>query len=714
MMLWVFSAALFLSASLMFALQPMAGKMLLPIVGGAPAGWITAMAFFQTALLAGYYLAHLLSRWNPRVQTVVYLAGMAGASYFLPMALPADAQASNAADVFLLLAKTAGLPFVFLAATSSTLQRLFSATDHPSAKDPYFLYAASNLGSLAGLFCYPFFLEPLMGLGAQAGAFFYTHIVIALLAVACLLLSGNTKEQPCEKSMAASSCGERMRWILLSFIPSSLLLGVTTHITTDIFSAPLLWVLPLAIYIGTFIAAFAQRQFFALSGIQRLHLPAVALSIAVVLLFNASIRVSFNAVLLHLAAFGITALLCHKLLAAARPDKSRLTEFYLMIALGGALGGLLNAFVIPVVLDRLIEYPLLLSLSILINPAFREKISYKTAVLAGAGGVSLIFLISLVRAEADALTGTLAGLMNGSILAADMCLLTALILPSMHPKTALAGTLSVLLAMEFIAPKNILLAERNFFGVVKVFEMPQKINNKDYIAKYMYHGTTTHGFQIQSAEFEKTPTAYFTRTGPVGQVFEALAPKKILVTGLGAGTINCYKTPENEITFIEIDPAVIKIAQKQFTYLSTCGMPRIITGDGRLALAKLEEKFDLIIIDAFSSDTIPTHLITTEALKIYADHLTLNGVMIFNLSNRYINLWYSLITTAANAGLDSRFILDIELDEPYAAYSQWLAVAPDNNRLKPLEKLGWIAIPPSKDLRPWTDDYTNLLSTLEF
>ncbi len=710
MMIAAFSSGLFLAASLMFALQPMTGKMLLPIVGGAPSGWIVAMAFFQTALLGGYLIAHLLSRFTPRLQALIYLVGMAAACFYLPISLPKDAVASGPMDIFVLLSKTVGIPFLFLSATSSTLQRLFSASPHKDAQDPYFLYAASNLGSLAGLFVYPLFMEPMAGLAGQSHIFLYAHLGIMVLTGLCLFIAQKPQDRLAPEPVTPVTNKQRGQWILLAFAPSSLLLGLTTHLTTDIVSAPMLWVVPLAIYIATFICAFARKDFFPVGGLQKLQLPAVMLSIGLIYFFNAEARMSMHAVMLHLVAFGITALLCHKLLAASRPAKDRLTEFYLMISIGGALGGLLNAFAIPIVLDRLIEYPLLLAASLALNPAFHQKPSIKSMLFAALGGLFLLMLLALVKDQGVILDHV----QEKGLLIADILLLCAVIFPSMHPKPAITAGLAVIIFMEFIAPKDAILAERNFFGVVKLFNMPIVIGDKVYDARYMYHGTTTHGFQILDPELEKTPTSYFTRTGPVGNIFAAYNPKKILITGLGTGTINCFKTPDNEITFVEIDPNVVKIAKEEFTFLSACGEPEIIVGDGRLALTKMDEKFDLILIDAFSADTIPTHLITAEALKVYESRLTEDGVIVFNLSNRYMNLWRSLANTAASVGMYNRFFLDIALEEDYASHSQWMALSPSKERMNALIKAGWIHIPVDKNLRPWTDDYTNLLSTVEF
>lgn len=661
-----FSLTLFTSAFLMFFIQPMAGKMLLPLVGGTPAGWIVTLAFFQIMLLAGYLLAHLLSALTPRAQGLVYLALLLAGAGFLPPHLPASLPAGSAGafDVLRALASGLALPCLALSAAASTFQRLFTTTGHPAAGDPYFLYAASNLGSFAGLLAYPLLAEPLAGLALQGLIWQIGFMALTVMCMFCLAAAG--KNAPATQSPQtggnAISLRIRLQWVLLAFIPSGLLSAVTTHITTDIFSAPMLWALPLGLYLLTFVAAFSSRNVFAGKALAWLHPLLAALAFLVLTLGHFSLQISWGAAALHLAAFTAAAMACHSQLAAMRPHDSRahLTDFYLMIALGGALGGSLNAFVVPYVFDRLIEYPLFLMLSLLV------------ALPAGKRAGRFI---------------------------------------------AIAG-LALVAIYEFIIPAGTVRTERNFFGMVRIVDSPMSIDGRSYTARYMYHGTTVHGLQIMEPPYNKTPTTYFTAQGPLGTLFTLYNPGKVAVVGLGAGTLQCYAAPDTRMTFIEIDPAVVDIARKQFTFLQDCATgnaPRIITGDGRIELQKLDETFDLIILDAFSADTLPVHLMTTDTLRGYAQKLSDHGIIVLNISNRYFNLAPIVTRNADAAGLQSRAGLhyfdagqpDIARHLPYATPSFWMALAKPTVSLAPLDAMNWVELAADPALRPWTDDYTN-------
>jgi MFS family permease len=391
----IFSFTLFLSAALMFALQPMVGKMLLPVVGGTPAGWIVAMAFFQVALLAGYFLAHLLSRFTPRTQVLLYILCLGIGTFFLPVTLGKFTALLSPSprpfEVFLLLSAAVAIPFMALSATASTLQRLFTTTGHTSAEDPYFLYAASNLGSFAGLLLYPFYIESRSTLTMQAQGWFLGYILLIVMAVVCLALSGKETpvRKPATEPLFAVGWKRWLEWIGLAMVPSGLLLAVTMHITTDIFSVPLLWVLPLGIYLLTFVAAFSKRQIINYHWLLNIQPVAAAIAIALTLMVTDSFAMSWYSMGVHLTAFGVVALMCHMRLARGRPvDSRRLTEFYLMISLGGALGGVLVAFLAPLLFDRLVEYPLLMAASGLCNPNIRSRFSRPHAfaiIPAGSG-----------------------------------------------------------------------------------------------------------------------------------------------------------------------------------------------------------------------------------------------------------------------------------------------------------------------------------------
>ncbi|MEZ0225400.1 MAG: fused MFS/spermidine synthase [Alphaproteobacteria bacterium] len=722
--LWLFSLTLFLSAALMFAIEPMIGKMLLPLVGGTPAGWIVAMAFFQVMLLLGYLYAHLLSRFPPRIHALLFIATLLAGMLFLPVKMPTTAIDGNPGpfDIFRLLTIVAAVPFIALSAASSTLQRLFTTTGHASSEDPYFLYAASNLGSFAGLFIYPFAFEPAFGLSDQARYWLYAFVALVALSASCLVFArGKKEEKPRDQRRAAPvTSRQRLEWIALAFFPSSILLGVTTHISTEIFSAPLIWVLPLAVYLLTFVIAFSRKPLIKFRTVATFQPIAVSLVVALLLSYNADVRISWYAVVFHLFAFCTVALMCHMRLAQLRPlgDGRQLTEFYLMISVGGALGGLLNAFIVPVVLDRLIEYPAMMILSCIMNPVFREKIvpQAKNFLIAGISGI-VIYAVYSMTARAfihgdDAISYT-----PGMVLA-DILLCAIAIIVAIDAKAVFCGMLALLMLSQFVIPRDVRLSERNFYGVVKVFDRPQLVEGKRYDVRFMVHGNTTHGLQVVDPKYEKTMTTYYWKGGPAGDVFKAYNPAKVAVIGLGAGTMNCYGSPKNEFTFLEIDPAVIEIASdpKVFTFLSACKAKRparFIAGDGRLELNKLPEKFDLIALDAFSSDVIPTHLITLEALKVYLDHLNPSGIILLHISNRYFDLSRILAVNAHELGLQWRTaMITPEKEFFYAAASKWFVMTRRGVSLAPLNSKDWEEPAAEKDRRPWTDDYTNLLSTL--
>lgn len=720
----LFSGTMFLSAALMFAIQPMAGKALLPLVGGTPAGWIVAMAFFQVMLLLGYLYAHFLSRLSPLSHAFLYITALGIGGTFLPFSLPHAGESTlGAFDTFLLLTKKLALPFIALSATSSTIQRLFTTTNHDSANDPYFLYSASNLGSFVGLFLYPMAFERWWRLGEQS---WYWFLGFALLVAAALICTSQTSSKAqaatpkAEKPGRAAARRERLEWVTLAFFPSALLSAVTTHISTDIFSAPMLWVLPLALYLLTFVVAFSRRRLFSLSKITALQPVAVALALGFLLMFNTIIRMSWHSMVVHLVAFTVVALMCHMRLAEQRPlkDGRRLTEFYLMLSVGGALGGVLNAFIAPVLLDRLIEYPALLLLSCLMNPSSRNPIPFAAKMALGFAMVTALMYVSFVSGQLGYIRSLRADGLTLEMMFADGLLFFILFLTAMNARTALYGGIVLLLLSEFVIPKDQVLVRRNFYGVIKVVDYPIAIRNHAYPARYLYHGTTTHGLQVKDEKYETTPTTYFTRSGPAGDIFNLYVPNKAAVIGLGAGTMNCFSTPKNEFTFFEIDPAVAEVATDPglFTFLSACRArrpPRIILGDGRLELAKLHEKFDIIALDAFSSDTIPAHLLTMDAIKVYLDHLNERGILLFNLSNRYFNLGSALARNAEEMGLKYRIKLDIPDDIPYASASLWFVMSRPAASLSPLDAVGWLTPVPPADLRPWTDDYTNLLSVFQ-
>jgi len=748
--LLVFSVTLLLSAALMFAVQPMVGKMLLPIVGGTPAGWIVAMAFFQLMLLVGYLLAHILSKLSALQHGIFYVLCLVLGICFLPLSLNAHLSQipgnPAAHDIFILLTFAVAVPFIALSATSSTIQRLFTATDHASAKDPYFLYAASNFGSFSGLLLYPLLVEPLFAISEQTTILKFFYISLISLATICIFLSytGHRKSlktaanpvvpsqntpPPVETSKAPTSPVSKKRylqWLFMSFVPSSLLLGVTIYITTDVISVPMIWVLPLALYLLTFIIAFSKQKILSQKMLDLIHPHLVLVSIICISLFASDWLTGWFDVVFYLSVFTAITLSYHMRLAALRPleeNSKDLTGFYLMMSVGGALGGVLNAFIIPLVTNRLVEFPLMLLVSLLAHPAVKLR--------SGPG----IFLLVCIIMGAGMLTITPPNLpfsikdVLGLVL--PLILLLAILSPIfpklfilLKPESFMIAAATIFIYAQFShASLNQLLMTRNFYGTVRVFEMDTPLTSDEsgetkYKVRYMTHGTTVHGQQIMVPEFEKTPTAYFSEPGPLGDIFTQPNLKKIAVIGLGVGSMNCYAAPDREFTFVEIDPAVIDVAKDYFTFLSACKSakePRILLGDGRLELEKLaDEKFDIIALDAFSSDMVPTHLLSAEAVQLYKEHLTDNGIIIFNISNRYILLDGILVAAAEETGLAHRFKQDQTLNKPFTYPSRWFAMAKSEDTLKALDEKGWKALERKTSVRPWTDDYSNIMSVVKF
>ncbi len=703
----LFCAALFVSAAAMFMLQPMTGKMLLPLVGGTPSGWIVAMAFFQLALLAGYALANLCSRLSPRMHGIAFVAALALGGLFLPVHLSQPEGTADAWMVVKLLAVSVGIPFVALAMASSTLQRLFTASGHSAAGDPYFLYAASNLGSFSGLLLYPLAAEKLLTIPEQAQLWLGGYVALIALTAICI---GRAKSMPATvyAKSAPLAAGLRWRWILFAFIPSSLMMGVTTQITTAIIAVPLLWVLPLGIYLLTFVLAFGKPSAAWQQRIEKLHPMAVCLSFGLMFIATVSLDAPWIVMLLQLGCFGVVALAFHLKLAALRPldDGRRLTDYYLMIALGGAFGGMLNAFIAPVIFDRLLEYPLVLVVSLLFHNSLREKLARRDLITVSMGGVGLLawaYMHHYATGALDFLEVFLVVIFVGAL---------------RNPRFALAGCL-LLMTMPYTMPRDGEggMYQRNFYGLVRVYERNFTMDNEKYHIRYFGHGTTLHGLQSLDPDMADIPTAYFSHGGPVGDIFHTFAPKNVAVMGLGAGTLACHHAPDRSFTFFEIDPAVVKIARDNFTYLSSCPGKtphRIFTGDGRLEIAKLAgEKFDLIILDAFSSDMVPVHLISVEAIELYKTLLTDNGMLAFNISNNYVSLAPTLAAGAKAAGLQARYKHYGFIDPPLFFPSDWLLMAREGADMTAFREQEWVP-PLQNGERAWTDNYSNIIGIMRF
>jgi hypothetical protein len=826
---WLFAATLLASATLLFLVQPMVAKMILPLLGGSPAVWNTCMVVFQALLLLGYSYAHLISSWlSPRWQLGVHAVVLFLPLLVLPIALPADWTPPTADSpipwLLALLGGTVGLPFAVVATSAPLMQKWYAHTGHPGARDPYFLYAASNLGSMAALLGYPLLVEPHFRLMEQSQwwAIGYGLLLGLTLLCAWQVWRRQGTAQPhlpaVNQTLSAAvnpGWSERLHWVALALVPSSLMLGVTNYLSTDIAAIPLLWVIPLGLYLLSFILAFGR-------------LPQVVFKVAMFLMPLAILTLVFMGISgirpsilpmlsLHLLAFFVIALVCHVELAQCRPDPAYLTQFYLLMSLGGVLGGLLNALIAPLLFKTVAEYQLMLCAAYLLWPVNRLAEStalgrrvqrlapwmlavtalVATSVLAymlggfslvrtgrtamnlvlqldhnglklehlsaaaGVSGVWFVYGLGAILALAAAayvfrrrqglLRRSVDVLLPGLLVVGSTALIliwrtdywkilewevsaqvkegvakgVAFGLPALlclalwrRPARFALGLGALLLSsMVYKALySDVLLRDRSFFGSLSVEQAGPW--------RKLYHGTTLHGQQSVLPNERREALTYYHRTGPIGQVFESyVTPERkpaVAIVGLGTGTLATYAQPGQKFDFYEIDPAVLAIAWNPllFTYLHDADARGVnldvVLGDARLQLVHASERaYGLIVIDAFSSDSIPMHLITREALQLYLSKLDHGGVIAFHISNRYLDLQPVLTALAADANLFALAQGDEEDDQIGKAGSQWVLLARRPRDYKPMavhHEDKWTPLPRESDRRVWTDDFSNLVS----
>ena len=731
----VFTATLLLSAFLLFWVQPLFGKLVLPLLGGAPGVWITAMLFFQAALLAGYCYAHLVSRClAPRWQVLVHLAVLGLGAFSLPLAvadLTPDSSGHPAAWLILLLGLSIGLPFFALSATAPLLQSWFSKTGHAHASDPYFLYAASNIGSLVALLGYPFVLEPSLRLGQQGLLWTWGYLLLFAATLTCGLVLAqalviNRRQDLAQESAAplvgeaaslAPTARQRALWVLLAFAPTSLMLGVTTHITTDIAASPLFWVLPLSLFLLTFIITFARRPILRHRWLVVAQPYLLVLGLLLPLLVPKILAVMASELLL---IFFVAALVCHGELVRRRPAAAYLTEFYLWMALGGVLGGLFNAIVAPLVFVAPYEYAIALGLCCLLRPG-------KSASPPGTLARDLLYPLALLFALLGPLW--LFGF-DPKTLGPEPYFIYLVVLYIVifgfkdRPLRFGLGLMVVLLAtQQFPGEAQVLERDRSFFGVYKV----EQQNQKGAAAQVLHHGRTFHGAQLVEPTERRQPLAYYTQDGPLGQTFAALAaqrpPQRIGLVGLGIGSVLSYRQEGQDWWLYEIDPLVAELARdrRYFDYLADAEQDpqvRLVLGDARLSLQDADNaSFDLLIVDAFTSDAIPVHLMTLEAIDLYRRKLSAQGVLLIHISNRHLDLTQVLRPIAKRldlAILEQNHRPKGADSPPFHFASRWLALAHSPDSLRPLRELGpWEDLSPRADDVLWTDDFSNILSVLK-
>lgn len=725
-----FSATLFLSAGLLFLVEPMVAKMVLPRLGGTPAVWSTCLVFFQATLLLGYAYAHALTRLLPRAgQILVHVAVLLPlAALTLPVDLSSVAPPPDESPTLWLLmqlALVAGPPVLAISATAPLLQSWFAGLDHEAAGDPYFLYAGSNAGSLLALLAYPLLVEPALPLDRQAWVWSFGFGALALGIALCAGTTMRGRRPGIETvprdAPAPGSLRQRLSWTALAFVPSSLLLGVTTYITTDVASAPLLWVVPLALYLLTFMLAFARRPPLRHAIMARV-LP--LLLIPLVLLGAPGLPATLSLPLplllaLHLGCFFVVGMVCHGELARRRPPVARLTEFYFFLSLGGVLGGMFNALLAPLVFSAVWEYPLVLMAACLLKPATPDE-----ARRGRTGDILLpLALFVLVLLARSVFPSPTDGGHVPLLLATFGYIVPALALLNFSPRRwrFALGLAAWLLATAVTVPGDTVASARSFFGLYRV-----RIEDDGHTrAMTLMHGTTLHGVRSLVPGEETLPLAYYSHDGPFGRFFAALAPRsvrRVAVVGLGTGELGCYAQPGQDWTFYEIDPLVERIARdpRYFQFLTNCGNhPRVVLGDARLTIADVPDgTYDVLILDAFSSDSIPMHLLTREALALYLRKLAPGGRLLFHISSRTLNLLPVVGALAADAGVPARMLFDSPPPGTSAfRRSAALVVAMagrggDLGGLDPAE--GWAALPSAGAWSLWTDQRSDLLRVMRF
>jgi hypothetical protein len=737
-LLCLYTAAIFTASFLLFLVEPMTAKMLLPSAGGAPEVWNTAVLFFQVALLAGYGYVHLVGRPRWRKLAPVHLLVLAAPLALLPLhlGLPGAPPGDRSPVPWLLLALALGVgaPFVALAPTSPLLQHWFARSGHPQAGDPYFLYRASNIGSAAGLLLYPLLVERLLGLNQQAiwwsAGYVLAAFMVAAAGAALWFRRPVAPLAPAVLHIVQPDVGvsrwRALRWTALAAVPAVWMLGVTTYFTTAIRPLPLLWVVPLALYLVSFAFVFSPHSRPPQALLRRafpfLALPALGLG----LLSNG--QPFWLQAILHLLAFFGGALLCHGELAADRPPAQHLTSFYLLMAVGGALGGAFAALFSPAFLKDLYEYPLAIVAAALLVPApageRRQRvldIALPATLFVGLGLVmwTLQARGTLSRLETIPFTANTTGLDAARLLLIFAVPAFAVALLIRRPRRFALGLLAILALdlLPFGSGSNVLYQDRSYFGVSKVLSEPGQ--------HVLLSGSTIHGLQLLDPAQRDVPTTYYSRSGPVGDVFETVpaanqAPAALI--GLGAGAMSCYARPGQAFTFYEIDPVVVRIATdpRLFTFLHDCGAagPRIVLGDGRITVARAEpSKYGLIAVDAFANDAIPVHLLTREAVALYLAKLTEHGVVMFNISNKYVNLRPVLGNVAQSLGLVACERVDFKVTLEQAAQgkyiSDWVVMGRSESDLAALVTgPGWATLKPDPRYRTWTDDYSDLLSVI--
>ncbi|MEZ5996717.1 MAG: fused MFS/spermidine synthase [Hyphomonadaceae bacterium] len=842
----VFALALFSSAALIFVLQPLFGRMVTPLLGGSPQVWNTSMAFFQAALLVGYLYAHLLARLKDlRLQAAIHAVVLLGAWFALPVhvssALGAPSSEQPVWWLLGVLALSVGAPFAAASATAPLLQAWYARTGRADAHDPYYLYAASNLGSFIGLLGYPVLIEPLFGAHAQSALWSLGYVLVAAmiaLAAGAAISAHGPAPKPIVHTGPAPTWRDRLYWAAAAAVPSALTLGVTLHISTDVASAPMLWVIPLALYLATFVLAFMK-------GAEKLDgatLMVHPLALALLIMSYYSSGNWLGSIAGILGGFFFSALVCHLALARSRPAADRLTEFYLFVSLGGVLGGAFAALLAPLIFNNVYEYPLALAAACLFRPrgetdmprlkdaAFAASIMMgvmallllrlapldSTIVLGAIGAAAAMVAAGwadedrpaayrygfLVLAALHALlviyiafnlnTAFAPGIVNdrpittarqpwsamlmassfmvlafavhGTILrrrdnrriadfalgaALSSCVLVLVLLirggnidanlltvtgimicgaaiffnrGSPRALAALVLVAFVIIFIEDTRGARIITQERSFFGVLRTRVFEDRADPEAPPLRILMHGTTIHGAQIAAPGYTRQPLTYYHPRTALGEAILAGLSmgetSSLALIGLGAGSTACLMRPEDHLTIFEIDPAVVRLSARaggDFTYVPECQPnARIELGDARLQIAEEPDgEFDVIVVDAFSSDAIPAHLLTQEAIALYLRKLSDRGIVVLHLSNRNLALVSESARVARALNAPAVYRISDRFEQRYVSYYGGLAASVMIIAKSPAT-IGRLALNPDWRVLPappgraWSDDYINL------
>ena len=737
---WIYVLAVFCGAALVFMVQPMVAKLVLPTLGGSPQVWNTSMVFFQGALLVGYGYAHFLQKIPAaRTQVLIHLAVMVVAALLLPLRITGLFGDPNPGQPALwllgVLIVSIGAPFAALSATAPLVQAWHAKVHgRDGGPEPWALYAASNLGSLLALLAYPIILEPTLTLHDQRWGW---SLGYGLFVVIMAVLAVNIRRQPLSAATAGETASgeaapgepatvtwpQRLIWVALAALPSSLMLGVTTHLTTDVASAPFLWVAPLALYLLTFIIAFQTKPLIPPRLALILGSTALIICIATTPFGSSNVGVTLG---IHLVTFFLAALICHQALVARRPDPARLTDFYLCMSVGGVVGGAFNALLAPMIFNTVVEYAAVLALIGLVRPWGGKLSRLEIYALVAAAIGAVMAMLAVTGGFWSFMASQNISPKNPVFVISAIGLLAIAVAAVATRERALpffACLVMLAITADTVGDQvAVYESRRSFFGVVQLTRSTEPRLGGEVRA--FRHGTTLHGAQALADAYRCRPLTYYAPETAIGQVFTEIQRQRpainVAAVGLGTGAVAAYVRGQDRMTFFEIDPLVVSVASNReiFSYTTECakGPINYVIGDARLTLSKQPDgQYDILLIDAFSSDAIPAHLLTVEAVKGYLARIKPDGVIILHLSNRHLELLFpasSVVQAAGGHALFQSYQTPPDTPNYWESSEDVMIVARNPEALRAFKlDSRWGPAPPAT-VRPWTDDYTNLVGAL--